>query len=79
MREHAGTTLGRIARGAAPAAAEQTVRNLVAERLTLGELVGRYGPAVGSGLSNVLTGYHLGLVGRTEVLTFVRENLRELS
>jgi hypothetical protein len=58
-------------------AIERVTRDLLSERFTLSELVRRYGPDAGSGMSNVLTGFQLGLLGRREVLAFVREHIED--
>jgi len=55
--------------------AEDVARELLRRQIKLAELVRRYGPDAGAGLSNVLTGFHLGLVDRQEVLAFVEENI----
>ena len=59
--------------------AERVTRDLLGNRSSLGELIKRYGPIAGAGLSNVLTGFHLGMIGRQDVLAFVRGHINALS
>ena len=56
-------------------AVDRVVGELLVGQSSLHDLISRYGPAAGAGLSNVLTGFRLGMIDRREVRAFVRTHV----
>jgi hypothetical protein len=59
--------------------AELVIEELLTSRTPLGDLGRRFGPKAGAALSNVLTGFQLGLITRQDVVDSVKEYTSEMT